>query len=518
MEPRCWEPTLLVLFGLLCQRAAVGLSGYSGEHQPPMYGDFEAQRHWMEVTVNLPPTSWYKDGPDNDLLYWGLDYPPLSAYASWCVGMIARCTCCPNLVELHSSRGIETPLTRAFMRCSVLASDVLVFLPAALAAAAAGTTDGTPRLAMLLQIAAVPALVLIDHGHFQYNGVSLGLTIWAMVAAMGGRPLISAAAFSLALNFKQMSLYLAPAFFCYLLAGCLRRRTLLDRALTVLRLGSVVIATFAVCWAPFLRHPSDAIAVLRRVFPVERHLYEDKVANLWCTLALLPPLKLKALLPISTLLRLALGATVLGIAPPCGLLLARPSRVAFVLCATSCGLAFFLCSFQVHEKHILLPLLPASLLAPRQPLLFGWLAAVATFSLYPLLVRDGLATAYAVCQLSFLALSLSLTRGLLPSLPPPAPLPRVAQLGMLLSLVSMVLLHVTQATVPPPARYPDLFSVAFAAFSCLHFVVAYAFCVCVQWRLAGVEEDHTPFDVPLHALAPRTASKLTGRQHEIKAD
>ena len=26
------------------------------------------------------------------------------------------------------------------------------------------------------------------------------------------------------------------------------------------------------------------------MFPVERHLYEDKVANLWCTLALLPPL------------------------------------------------------------------------------------------------------------------------------------------------------------------------------------------------------------------------------------
>ena len=24
-----------------------------------MYGDFEAQRHWMEITVNLPANEWY---------------------------------------------------------------------------------------------------------------------------------------------------------------------------------------------------------------------------------------------------------------------------------------------------------------------------------------------------------------------------------------------------------------------------------------------------------------------------
>ena len=48
-----------------------------------MYGDFEAQRHWMEITVNLPISDWYFNTTDNDLLYWGLDYPPLTAYFSW---------------------------------------------------------------------------------------------------------------------------------------------------------------------------------------------------------------------------------------------------------------------------------------------------------------------------------------------------------------------------------------------------------------------------------------------------
>ena len=45
-----------------------------------MYGDYEAQRHWMEITLNLPIQDWYRETKDNDLLYWGLDYPPLTAY------------------------------------------------------------------------------------------------------------------------------------------------------------------------------------------------------------------------------------------------------------------------------------------------------------------------------------------------------------------------------------------------------------------------------------------------------
>jgi len=49
---------------------------------PPMHGDFEAQRHWMEVTTQLPVKVWYW----HDLEWWGLDYPPLTAYHSWLVG------------------------------------------------------------------------------------------------------------------------------------------------------------------------------------------------------------------------------------------------------------------------------------------------------------------------------------------------------------------------------------------------------------------------------------------------
>ena len=34
-----------------------------------MYGDFEAQRHWMELTVHRPTSEWYTYAPE----WWLLD-------------------------------------------------------------------------------------------------------------------------------------------------------------------------------------------------------------------------------------------------------------------------------------------------------------------------------------------------------------------------------------------------------------------------------------------------------------
>lgn len=78
----------------------------TGLAQPPLRGDFEAQRHWLAVTsssvshlpflhapsappsssLSVPPSRWYF----HDLPYWGLDYPPLTAYHSLLLGVLAR--------------------------------------------------------------------------------------------------------------------------------------------------------------------------------------------------------------------------------------------------------------------------------------------------------------------------------------------------------------------------------------------------------------------------------------------
>lgn len=47
-------PVLCCVFVGVILRWSVTQFPYSGEGKPPKYGDYEAQRHWMEVTTNLP--------------------------------------------------------------------------------------------------------------------------------------------------------------------------------------------------------------------------------------------------------------------------------------------------------------------------------------------------------------------------------------------------------------------------------------------------------------------------------
>ncbi|XP_046801064.1 dolichyl pyrophosphate Man9GlcNAc2 alpha-1,3-glucosyltransferase isoform X5 [Lucilia cuprina] len=53
----------IIIFVALCvgigTRAIVSLSSYSGASTPPMFGDYEAQRHWQEITYNLPPNQCF---------------------------------------------------------------------------------------------------------------------------------------------------------------------------------------------------------------------------------------------------------------------------------------------------------------------------------------------------------------------------------------------------------------------------------------------------------------------------
>lgn len=59
-------------------------------------------------------------------------------------------------------------------------------------------------------------------------------------------------------------------------------------------------------------------------------------------------------------------------------------------------MSFFLFSFQVHEKTILVPLLPISMLAADEPRAFFLAVDVACFSMFPLLKKDELVLAFFV--------------------------------------------------------------------------------------------------------------------------
>lgn len=53
--------------------------------------------------------------------------------------------------------------------------------------------------------------------------MSQGFALWGIVALGLGWDVLGSVAFSLALNYKQMELYHALPFFCYLLGKCVKR-------------------------------------------------------------------------------------------------------------------------------------------------------------------------------------------------------------------------------------------------------------------------------------------------------
>src|SRR5690606_36065739 len=101
---------------------------------------------------------------------------------------------------------------------------------------------------------------------------------------------------------------------------------------------------------------------LIRVFPFNRGLWEDKVANFWSASNVV--IKLRETYSTATLQRLSLGATLAAIAPSCIILFLYPGRRILPLGLSACAWGFFLCSFQVHEKSVLIRLMPLFLLLP----------------------------------------------------------------------------------------------------------------------------------------------------------
>ncbi|XP_065834097.1 dolichyl pyrophosphate Man9GlcNAc2 alpha-1,3-glucosyltransferase-like [Oscarella lobularis] len=468
----CWVLSLLVS---LLVRIGVSLHPYSGASKGPMYGDFEAQRHWMEITYNLPISHWYENGTDNNLLYWGLDYPPLTAYHSWFCGYIAN-VINPQWVALHSSRGFETLDHKRFMRYTVFLVDLLIYIPAlfffCIRCVKKTKDHQVPKVLLFFIMLLQPATLLIDHGHFQYNCVSLGFALWAIICIENGNDILASIAFSCALNYKQMELYHSFPFFFYLLGRCWSESTFHKRMTKFFYLGLSVLLTFILCWLPFLGNVNSALQVVHRLFPVARGLFEDKVANVWCSLSVI--VKLKHLFSGDQLLRICFVTTLLSLLPSSINLVRKPTFEKFLLSLMNSSLSFFLFSFQVHEKSILLAALIATLLLPYGPFPSVWFLIIATSSMYPLFLKDGLTWAYLGVVTLFLVFSLTTFR-LFPD--------RLSKLLFSTSICGMGLLHVGYHFVPPPHFYPDLYPVLISIYSCLHFLLFLAYFHYVQFGL-----------------------------------
>lgn len=480
---------LIFLFGLLL-RWCVTYHSYSGQGKAPMFGDYEAQRHWQEITFNLPYKEWYSNSTRNDLQYWGLDYPPLTAYHSLLLGYVANKTN-PDFVALGRSRGFESDEHKFFMRLSVVVADILIYIPAIFYFASKLRENSKPKTnvfqlddgnLILISMIIYPGLILIDHGHFQYNCVSLGLFVAAVTLILNERVLLASGFFTLALNYKQMELYHALPFFFYILGSnvSFKRRSIGLKNL--FKVAFVVLATFAIVWSPFLNDVETLRDVVHRLFPFSRGIFEDKVANVWCAVNVV--YKLRKAFGDLELAKICLVATLVSVLPSNLDLFFRPRKEKLVISLVNTSLAFFLFSFQVHEKSILLVAIPVLLHTRDDPFASFWFLIISNFSMSHLYVKDHLVIAYLALT-TFYILSVWLMFGDLLSTNRKPKDNRYSHLVVALFYLSMVgtaILTLGLLSVEPPKKYPDLFPVLISLYSCAHFVMFFIYFNYRQFR------------------------------------
>ncbi|CEP63384.1 dolichyl-P-Glc:Man(9)GlcNAc(2)-PP-dolichol alpha-1,3-glucosyltransferase LALA0_S08e01200g [Lachancea lanzarotensis] len=466
---------VIVIFALVI-RCAVGLGSFSGESTGPIRGDFEAQRHWMEITTSIPVSQWYW----YDLQYWGLDYPPLTAYHSYFFGKLGSLLD-PHWFALGTSRGLETPDLKSYMRFTVILSEVALYIPGVIYFTKwFGIKRKQSPIGTYIAAAAIlfqPSLILIDHGHFQYNSVMLGLTVYAINNLLDGFYGPAAMCFVLSICFKQMALYYSPIFFAYLLS-----KSLFSPSFNIPRFISVALSTviaFSVLFAPLyvFGGVKNVLQSVHRIFPFARGIFEDKVANFWCVSNVF--FKYAENFTQAELQKFSMYATAAGFIPSFTVMFFYPKKHLLPFTLGACSMAFFLFSFQVHEKSILVPLLPITLLYCSSDWnvlsMVSWINNVALFTLWPLLKKDGLSLQYGVMMIlsNWLIGNFSFcTPRFLPRFLTPGPsvsdvsesyrrrslLPNsiLWKLIIVASYVAMAIIHVLDMFVEAPQRLPDL--------------------------------------------------------------
>ena len=414
------------------------------------------------------------------------------------------------------------------MRATVIVSEYIVYIPALIIfnrklAQQRGVSKWESSIA-LTAILLQPATILIDHAHFQYNTVMLGFVVASVSSLLSDRFLWACVFFVAALCFKQMALYYASAMFAYLIGVCLVPNLHFSRFIGI---AIVTILSFALIFAPlifgalydnyrgisprldithrevnhlfsqilpYIGSSSYLYSVLlqltqsiHRIFPFARGLFEDKVANVWCAIHTLHKLHKY---PIPLLQRVSLLATIVVILPACMIISTSPRKELMPWALASSAWGFFLCSFQVHEKSVLLPLLPMTMmlggdggLGVEMRAWVGWANILAVWTLFPLLKRDELRIPYFVLSLLWAYLmglpptSLDLYIGKQANKSGIRLSTRAMHLGFYAVMIGW---HLAEAFIEPPKSKPDLWVVLNVMIGAAGFGICYLWCT---WQL-----------------------------------
>ncbi|KAL4769023.1 glycosyl transferase [Aspergillus nidulans var. acristatus] len=373
--------------------------------------DFEVHRNWLAIAHSLPVQEWYYEKTSE----WTLDYPPFFAVFEWALSQLAQYVD-PAMLDVQNLN-YDSWQTVYFQRATVILSELVLFY--ALSRFIKSDPQPTKHLAHAasLSILLSPGLFIIDHIHFQYNGFLYGILVLSIIWARKQSTLLySGIAFAVLLCLKHIYLYLAPAYFMYLLrAYCLDPKSVFrPRFGNAFKLGFSIITVFGLAFGPFV-YWGQLLQLKDRLFPFSRGLCHAYWApNVWAmysfTDRILIPFAPKLGLPVNqdaltSVTRGLVGDTSFAVLPeipkeytfvltllfqilPLIKLWLRPDYYTFVGALTLCGYASFLFGWHVHEKAILLIIIPFSLIALKDRRYFSAFRPIAVaghVSLFPLL-------------------------------------------------------------------------------------------------------------------------------------
>ncbi|KAJ4466486.1 glycosyltransferase family 57 protein [Lentinula aciculospora] len=351
--------------------------------------DFEVHRNWLAITHSLPISKWYYDTTSE----WTLDYPPFFAYFEKILSIPASFVD-PKIVDLESLN-YDSWSVILFQRTTVIITELV--LGAALLKFVRSAVDSPTQRIISASLFLHPGFLIIDHIHFQYNGFMFGILLWSILMARNGNKLASGILFAVLLNFKHIYMYLAVN-------------------QNFLALANAVIAVFIVSLAPFALM-GQIQQLLSRLFPFTRGLNHAYWApNAWALVTAADRVLLRYakstgkelhinMAGVASTSRGLVGDTVFAVLPNVkplhtftitialqSIVLIKlwfhPTYKSFLTALTLCGYSSYLFGWHVHEKAVLLILVPLSLLAAERHAYFRTfvIATVAgVFSLFPLL-------------------------------------------------------------------------------------------------------------------------------------
>ncbi|KAI0049641.1 glycosyltransferase family 57 protein [Auriscalpium vulgare] len=387
--------------------------------------DFEVHRNWLAITHSLPISKWYFDTTSE----WTLDYPPFFAYFEKLLSIPASFID-PRIVNLRDLNYSAWSVI-AYQRSTVIITELV--LAAVLLRFVRGAANPSMQRLISASLFLHPGFLIVDHIHFQYNGFLFGILLGSVLMARNGNKLASGFLFAVLLNFKHIYMYLAPAYFVYLLrAYCMSSQGAILPT-RFLSLANTVIVVFLASLGPFL-FMGQLSQLLSRLFPFTRGLNHAYWApNAWalftaadrillqCKPLTKPIIGAKSLTSadvkrfgasisvntsgVVSTSRGLVGDTVFAILPnvkpihtfivtaACqSVFLVKlwrlPTYTSFLTALTLCGYTSFMFGWHVHEKAVLLVLVPLSLLATENYHYFRTFMIASTagvVSLFPLL-------------------------------------------------------------------------------------------------------------------------------------